>query len=82
MKDNVIFVNCARGGIVNENDLYESLKSGKTFAAGVDVFEEEPPESNKLLELENVFATPHIGANTMEGQEAVAIIIAEPAPSF
>ncbi|MBA4390168.1 MAG: phosphoglycerate dehydrogenase [Syntrophus sp. (in: bacteria)] len=77
MKDNVIFVNCARGGIVNENDLYESLKSGKTFAAGVDVFEEEPPESNKLLELENVFATPHIGANTMEGQEAVAIIIAE-----
>lgn len=77
MKDNVIFVNCARGGIVNENDLYESLRSGKTFAAGVDVFEEEPPESNKLLELENVFATPHIGANTMEGQEAVAIIIAE-----
>lgn len=77
MKDNVIFVNCARGGIVNENDLYDALKSGKIFAAGVDVFEEEPPERNKLLELENVFATPHIGANTMEGQEAVAIIIAE-----
>ncbi|HOV90176.1 MAG TPA: phosphoglycerate dehydrogenase [Syntrophorhabdaceae bacterium] len=77
MKDNVIFVNCARGGIVNENDLYEALKSGKVFAAGVDVFEEEPPKSSKLLELENVFATPHIGANTMEGQEAVARIIAE-----
>jgi D-3-phosphoglycerate dehydrogenase / 2-oxoglutarate reductase len=77
MKDNVIFVNCARGGIVNEDDLYKALKSGKVFAAGVDVFEEEPPEQNKLLELENAFATPHIGANTMEGQEAVAVIIAE-----
>ncbi|HNS13960.1 MAG TPA: phosphoglycerate dehydrogenase [Syntrophorhabdaceae bacterium] len=77
MKDNVIFVNCARGGIVNENDLYDALKSGKVFAAGVDVFEKEPPESNKLLGLENAFATPHIGANTMEGQEAVSVIIAE-----
>jgi D-3-phosphoglycerate dehydrogenase / 2-oxoglutarate reductase len=77
MKDNIIFVNCARGGIVNEMDLYEALKSGKVFAAGVDVFVEEPPEKNKLLELENAFATPHIGANTMEGQEAVAVIIAE-----
>jgi D-3-phosphoglycerate dehydrogenase / 2-oxoglutarate reductase len=76
-KDGVIFVNCARGGIVNENDLYEALRAGKVFAAGVDVFEEEPPRSNKLLQLENVFATPHIGANTMEGQEAVAVIIAE-----
>jgi D-3-phosphoglycerate dehydrogenase / 2-oxoglutarate reductase len=76
-KDGVILVNCARGGIVNENDLYEALKAGKVFAAGVDVFEQEPPQSSKLLQLENVFATPHIGANTMEGQEAVAVIIAE-----
>lgn len=76
-KNGVILVNCARGGIVNENDLYEALKSGKVFAAGVDVFEQEPPQAAKLLELENVFATPHIGANTMEGQEAVAVIIAE-----
>ncbi len=76
-KDNVIFVNCARGGIVNENDLYEALKSGKVYAAGVDVWEEEPPKGNKLLELENAFATPHIGANTKEGQEAVALIICE-----
>ena len=77
MKDDVILVNCARGGIVNENDLYDALKSGKVFAAGVDVFEKEPVGSNKLLELENVLATPHIGANTKEGQEAVAVIIAE-----
>ena len=77
MKHDVIFVNCAQGGIVNEKDLYDALKAGKVFAAGVDVFEEEPPESNKLLKLENVLATPHIGANTIEGQEAVSKIIAE-----
>lgn len=77
MKNGVIFVNCARGGIVNEKDLYSSLKAGKIFAAGVDVFEKEPAGSNKLLELENVFATPHIGANTVEGQKAVAVIAAE-----
>lgn len=77
MKDNVILVNCARGGIVNENDLYEALVSGKIFAAGVDVWVEEPPKNNKLLTLENVFATPHIGANTAEGQKAVSAIVAE-----
>ncbi|OPY70596.1 MAG: D-3-phosphoglycerate dehydrogenase [Syntrophorhabdaceae bacterium PtaU1.Bin034] len=75
-KNGVILVNCARGGIVNENDLYDALKSGKIFSAGVDVFEKEPAGSNKLLELENVLATPHIGANTREGQDAVATIIA------
>ncbi|MGC8925053.1 MAG: phosphoglycerate dehydrogenase [Calditerrivibrio nitroreducens] len=77
MKDGVIIINCARGGIVNENDLYEAVKSGKVFAAGVDVFEEEPPVNNKLLTLDNVFVTPHIGANTHEGQKGVAVIIAE-----
>jgi len=77
MKDGVILVNCARGGIVNESDLYDALKSGKVFGAGVDVFEKEPAASNKLLTLENVFATPHIGANTREGQDAVARIICE-----
>ncbi len=76
-KRNVILVNCARGGIVNEADLYDALKAGKVFGAGVDVFEKEPAGANKLLELDNVFATPHIGANTKEGQDAVATIIAE-----
>ncbi len=76
-KRNVILVNCARGGIVNESDLYDALKAGKVFGAGVDVFEKEPAGANKLLELDNVFATPHIGANTKEGQDAVATIIAE-----
>ena len=77
MKDGVILVNCARGGIVNEGDLYDALKSGKIFGVGVDVFEKEPAGANRLLELENVYATPHIGANTQEGQNAVALIIAE-----
>ena len=76
-KRNVILVNCARGGIVNESDLYDALKAGKVFGAGVDVFVKEPAGANKLLELDNVFATPHIGANTKEGQDAVATIIAE-----
>ncbi|HEY3275261.1 MAG TPA: phosphoglycerate dehydrogenase, partial [Syntrophorhabdaceae bacterium] len=77
MKEGVIFINCARGGIVNERALYEGLQSGKIAAAGVDVFEKEPPVNNKLLELENVIATPHIGANTKEGQKAVSVILAE-----
>ncbi|MBN2331729.1 MAG: phosphoglycerate dehydrogenase [Deltaproteobacteria bacterium] len=77
MKDGVVVVNCARGGIINEDDLYEAVKSGKVFAAGVDVFGQEPLGHHKLLELENVFVTPHIGANTVEGQEGVAVIIAE-----
>ncbi|KAA0258219.1 phosphoglycerate dehydrogenase [Deferribacter autotrophicus] len=77
MKDRVILVNCARGGIINENDLYDALKSGKVFTAAIDVFEKEPPKDNKLLELDNLFVTPHIGANTEEGQKGVAVIIAE-----
>ena len=77
MKDGVIIINCARGGIVNENDLYEAVKSGKVFTAGVDVFETEPPLKSKLLEVDNLFVTPHIGANTWEGQKAVSVILCE-----
>jgi D-3-phosphoglycerate dehydrogenase len=77
MKDGVIIINCARGGIVNEKDLYDAAKSGKVRGVGIDVFEKEPPENNPLLTLENVFVTPHIGANTAEGQKGVAVIIAE-----
>ncbi|UOD34771.1 phosphoglycerate dehydrogenase [Deferribacteraceae bacterium V6Fe1] len=77
MKDGVIIVNCARGGIVNEEDLYNAAKSGKIFSAAIDVFEKEPATDNKLLTLDNIFVTPHIGANTHEGQKGVAVIIAE-----
>ncbi len=77
MKENVILINCARGGIINEEALYDGLVSGKVFAAGVDVFESEPPKNRKLMELENAFVTPHIGANTTEGQKAVSVIVSE-----
>lgn len=77
MKNRAVLINCARGAIIDEDDLYEVLKNKKLFAAALDVFEKEPPKGNKLLELENVLVTPHIGANTEEGQKGVAVIIAE-----
>lgn len=77
MKDGVRIINCARGGIINENDLYEALKSGKVAGAALDVFEKEPPENNPLLTLDNVICTPHLGASTEEAQENVALAVAE-----
>ncbi len=77
MKDGVRIINCARGGIINEADLYEALKSGKVAGAALDVFEKEPPESNPLLTLDNVVCTPHLGASTEEAQENVAVAVAE-----
>jgi D-3-phosphoglycerate dehydrogenase len=77
MKDSVRIINCARGGIVNEGDLYEALKSGKVAAAAFDVFEKEPPENHPLLTLDNFIATPHLGASTREAQENVAVAVAE-----
>jgi len=77
MKDGVRIVNCARGGIVNEADLYEALKNGKVAGAALDVFEKEPPGESPLLTLDNVICTPHLGAATEEAQENVAIAIAE-----
>jgi D-3-phosphoglycerate dehydrogenase len=77
MKDGVRIINCARGGIVNEQDLYEALKSGKVAAAAFDVFEKEPPENHPLLSLDNFIATPHLGASTQEAQENVATAVAE-----
>jgi D-3-phosphoglycerate dehydrogenase len=73
MKDGVKIVNCARGGIINENDLYEALKSGKVSSAAIDVFEKEPPDSNlPLFQLDNVVLTPHLGASTEEAQVKIA----------
>lgn len=77
MKNGVIIINCARGGIVDESALYEALKSGKVAGAGLDVFEKEPPGKSPLFELENVVLTPHLGASTVEAQVNVAIAIAE-----
>lgn len=78
MKDGVIIVNAARGGIVDEKALYEAIESGKVFAAGIDVYEKEPPDpDNPLLKAENVITTPHIAASTREAQLNVGMIIAE-----
>lgn len=73
MKQGVILINCARGGLYNEDALYEGLKSKKIAFSGIDVFSKEPATSNKLLELDNIYVTPHIGANTLESQEKIAI---------
>jgi D-3-phosphoglycerate dehydrogenase len=78
MKDGVIVVNAARGGIINENALYNALKSGKVAAAALDVFEKEPvAPDHPLLSLENVVVTPHLGASTKEAQENVSVAIAQ-----
>lgn len=77
MKNGVRIINCARGGIINEKDLYDALVEGKVAGAALDVFEKEPPENNPLLTLDNVIATPHLGASTKEAQENVAVAVAE-----
>jgi len=78
MKDGAYLINAARGGVVSEDALYESLKKGKIAGAAVDVFEKEPtPKENKLLELENVILSPHLGANTKEAQIKAGTICAE-----
>ncbi|ODS32804.1 MAG: D-3-phosphoglycerate dehydrogenase (PGDH) [Candidatus Scalindua rubra] len=77
MKDGVRIINCARGGIISEDALYDALVSGKVAGAAMDVFEKEPPENNKLLELDNVIPTPHLGSLTDEAQYAVARDAAE-----
>ncbi|AKF25399.1 3-phosphoglycerate dehydrogenase [Sulfurovum lithotrophicum] len=77
MKDGVILINCARGGLYNEEALLEGLKSGKIAMAGIDVFNKEPATDHPLLDLDNVTVTPHLGANTKESQRNIAIQAAE-----
>ncbi len=77
MKDGVLLINCARGGIVDERALYEALKSGKVAGAALDVFEKEPPDpEHPLLKMENFVCTPHLGASTLEAQKNVALAVA------
>ncbi len=76
MKDGVMIINCARGGIVNEADLDDAIKSGKVTGAALDVFETEPPGTCSLVENENVICTPHLGASTKEAQTNVAVDVA------
>jgi D-3-phosphoglycerate dehydrogenase len=72
MKKGAMVINCARGGIVNEDDIYEAIKSGQLGGAAFDVFETEPPGQNKLMSLPNFICTPHLGASTTEAQDNVA----------
>jgi D-3-phosphoglycerate dehydrogenase len=76
MKPGVRIVNCARGGIIDEEALYDALTSGKVAGAALDVFEQEPNTTSPLLSLNNFICTPHLGASSEEAQENVAIEIA------
>jgi len=77
-KKGVRIINCARGGLIVEQDLVAALKSGQVAGAAIDVFETEPPApDNPLFALDNVICTPHLGAATTEAQENVAIQVAE-----
>ncbi|MGE5327911.1 MAG: phosphoglycerate dehydrogenase [Deltaproteobacteria bacterium] len=86
MKKNAVIINCARGGLIDEEALYKALKEGQLAAAGLDVLEEEPNFEAKpgeqdfkspILELDNVIFTPHLGASTLEAQYNVGVMVAQ-----
>jgi D-3-phosphoglycerate dehydrogenase / 2-oxoglutarate reductase len=77
MKPTVRLVNCARGGIINEEALYDALAAKRIAGAALDVFSKEPPEDIRFAELENCLVTPHLGASTEEAQVEVAVEAAE-----
>jgi D-3-phosphoglycerate dehydrogenase len=77
MKDGVVVINCARGGLYNEEALYNNLKSGKIRFAGIDVFNKEPAIDHPLLDLDNIVVSPHLGANTYESQYNIGTQAAE-----
>ena len=77
MKKTAKIINTSRGGVVDEDALYEAIKNGTLGGAALDVFEKEPATGNKLAELDNVILTPHIGAQTKEAQSLAANVIGE-----
>ncbi len=77
MKKTAKIINTSRGGVIDEDALYDALKNGNLGGAALDVFEKEPATGNKLSELDNVILTPHIGAQTKEAQSLAANVIAE-----
>lgn len=77
MKSTAYIINTSRGGVIEENALYEALKGGKIAGAALDVFEIEPPVNRLLIDLPNVVCTPHIGAQTLEAQRLASTVIAE-----
>lgn len=77
MKRGVRLINCARGGIIDEEALYRAIQEGIVHGAALDVFMQEPPFTSPLLDLPQVIATPHLGASTYEAQVNVAVDVAE-----
>ena len=77
MKNTARIINTARGGVIDEEALYNTLKDGSLAGAALDVFEAEPATGNKLTTLPNFIATPHMGAQTKEAQLLAANVIAE-----
>ena len=77
MKDGVVLINTARGGVINESELVEALNSGKIGHACLDVFENEPKPKAELLSHPKISLTPHIGAATNEAQERIGVELAE-----
>jgi D-3-phosphoglycerate dehydrogenase / 2-oxoglutarate reductase len=82
LKPGARLINCARGGLIVEDDLAAALDSGQVAGAAIDVFVEEPAKENPLFGRDNVVATPHLGAATTEAQENVAVQIAEQMADF
>lgn len=77
MKKSAYLINCARGGTLDENALYDALKNNEIAGAALDVYESEPPEESPLFEMDNVILTPHLGASTKEGQIKAGTVCAE-----
>lgn len=77
MKPTAVLVNTSRGGVVDEDALYEALKDGRLGGAALDVFETEPAAGHKLAQLDNALLTPHVGAQTAEAQKLAANVAAE-----
>ena len=76
VKPTVRIVNAARGGLIDEQALYNALKEGRVAAAGLDVFATEPCTDSPLFELDNVVVTPHLGASTVEAQDKAGLAVA------
>lgn len=81
-KKGIRIVNCARGGLIDENALLKALDSGQVAGAALDVFESEPPKNTKLIAHPHIVATPHLGASTEEAQIAVAVDVAQSITDF
>ncbi|MDG6220109.1 MAG: hydroxyacid dehydrogenase, partial [Candidatus Thermoplasmatota archaeon] len=77
MKPSACIINCARGGVIDEDALYQALSEKKLRGAALDVFAQEPLGESKLKELDNIILTPHIGAGTVEGQNRAGTIVVQ-----